>query len=219
MRHISFIIMLLLFPVDRASAQITNANDWQHIGGVDACPVLAVGVNYPLSEHWRLNTGFEYAFCQGMEFSSDYDNDYHKSMTRGTSYIGIPFRIQYLLVSKPSYTFYASAGITAEKCVKNKEDYEYSMGNGNPYTSGYTDGTAWYRYIVSGSQKPFQFSLNIGAGMQANLRSNFGLFLHIETGYFLPDGSSVQNFYTERHPPVKVQFGFFFNINPKHKQH
>lgn len=210
--------VIAILPCMTGTAQITDAADWQHVDNADAIPVVAVEFNYKLNKHWRLNTGLEYAISK-TTVSSMYDGDYHKWMDRSMTYVGIPLRVQYVFVDKRDWTLYASAGVTGEKCVTNSEYYEYWLGWDDNYSAwNSSDSYAVYGKYKNGKEKPFQFSMNVGAGVQFDANPHWGLFLHAETGYYFSDGSDIINFYSHAKIPLKIQFGVCVNFYRKNKK-
>ena len=72
--------------------------------------------------------------------------------------------------------------------------------------------------LIANIMKPFQFSMNVGAGVQFDANPHWGLFLHAETGYYFSDGSDIINFYSHAKIPLKIQFGVCVNFYRKNKK-
>lgn len=121
---------------------------------------------YMLTEHWGLNIGISYANAS-TERRSGSESDYY-SIKQKTHYVGIPLSVSYTFLDTRYLTLYALAGGSIEKCVAaTQENAIVAAGNELEKTTFKDEKT---------SSKPWQGTLSIGAGVQFNITSHYGLF-------------------------------------------
>ena len=133
-----------------------------------------------------INTGLtytRYASDRTRMFSySDYQND-----RQYVHYLGIPVRLDWMIVNRKHFNFYLGAGLQADKCI----------------------------YATVGRErlheKEVLFGLNGAMGLQFNIVPMVGLYLEPDISYSLNEGS-IQTYRTREPFMVTVRGGLRFNF-------
>lgn len=134
---------------------------------------------YMLTEHWGLNIGISYANAS-TERRSGSESDYY-SIKQKTHYVGIPISVSYTFLDTRYLTLYALAGGSIEKCVAATQE------NAIVATGNESDKNTFKDEKID--SKPWQGSLNIGAGIQFNITDHYGLFAEPLLAYDLGDNN------------------------------
>ena len=102
-------------------------------------------------------------------------------------YVGIPLNLKVNIVSWKGFDIYASAGPMIEKCVAGSYSQSYIL-NGNSTGKSSADV----------EDHPFQWSVNLSAGLQFNINSLLGIYAEPGAAYYFDDGSSLKTIYKEK---------------------
>ena len=115
-----------------------------------------------------------------------------KSHNQKLDYIGIPVKLNYMLVDKRYFTLYMSGGGMAEKCISGKLNKRELSGK---------------ELSEDVSVKPLQWSLNGALGAQYNITPKMGIFVEPGVVYFFNDGSKVETIRKETPFNFNLQLG------------
>lgn len=163
-------------------------------------PIRAgVNVAYRLHPRVSLETGVAYAclLADGREGTAD-----NYIATRQTlHYVGLPLNIRCNIYTWRQLDIYASLGGLAEKCVSGYTTTEYVL-------SKQTQATETERI----SDKPWQFSVNLSAGIQYNFARWAGLYLEPGAAYYFDDRSTLQTIHKQRPFNFNLNLGIRFSI-------
>ena len=140
---------------------------------------------YGLNSRISLESGLTYTILMSDIREGSKNNYYTGNQT--LHYIGIPLNVRYKVFSWKKLDLYASAGVLTETRVSGKIDKEYVLQNKTEKTEKET--------ITS---HPFQFSANIGAGIQYSLTRRLGLYVEPGMSYYFDDNSTVETIYKEK---------------------
>lgn len=140
---------------------------------------------YSLNSRLSLESGLTYTILMSDIKEGSKNNYYTGNQT--LHYIGIPLTVRYKVFSWKKLDLYASAGVLTEKRVAGKIDKNYVLQNNTEKTVKET--------IAS---HPFQFSANIGAGIQYSLTHRVGLYVEPGMSYYFDDNSTVETIYKEK---------------------
>ena len=140
---------------------------------------------YGLNSRLSLESGLTYTILMSDIKEGSKNNYYTGNQT--LHYIGIPLNVRYKVFSWKKLDLYASAGVLTEKRVAGKIDKNYVLQNNTEKTEKET--------IAS---HPFQFSANIGAGIQYSLTHRVGLYVEPGMSYYFDDNSPVETIYKEK---------------------
>ncbi|MBR1653052.1 MAG: hypothetical protein IJ692_06660 [Alloprevotella sp.] len=191
-------------PVSPASSDYPEPDYWQH-EEIEEPFSFGIAVSWQFAKRWRAELGLDYTTLYE-SYSSSWPRGNSKEMENCMQFVSVPARAHYLLWDRKLLQAYVSAGITAEQCVRNYRDISRTYENGHVGLRR-----------EHGVSRPFQFSANMGLGVQFNFNRHFGLYVQSEFGYYVPNGSSDRNYYTEHRKVVKSEVGFRVNLNRMYK--
>lgn len=164
-----------------------------------------LSLSYPLSKRWSLTSGLSYT-CMKSTFESD-DGNMLIRRTQKLHYIGLPLKLTYTLLEKNRWQLYTSGGIGLDIPVRGKETTQYLyMGQ---YPSELGDSlilpTTHARVKTS-----WQWSVNIGAGVQYQLLPHVNAYFEPRLQYYIPTGSPTETYRTEHPFDLSLPFGIRF---------
>lgn len=140
---------------------------------------------YGLNSRLSIESGLTYTILISDIKEGSKNNYYTGNQT--LHYIGIPLNVRYKVFSWKKLDLYASAGVLTEKRVAGKIDKNYVLQNNTEKTEKETIDS-----------HPFQFSANIGAGIQYSLTHRVGLYVEPGMSYYFDDNSTVETIYKEK---------------------
>ena len=165
-------------------AAFTQASDLK-IGEVHHRPLeLGLTAGIPLTRHWTLVSGIEYAF-----YPSSFSYSASGLKNQEAHYLGVPLRLDYSLIDRNRLHLYLGAGVLADRGILTRLDGERLP----------TDG--------------FGFSLLGAGGVQCDLTHFLGLYLEPRYSLFLSDTEGrVVTFRTESPSRFSLAAGLRFNL-------
>lgn len=148
---------------------------------------VGVGVKIDFTERWALSAGVNYSHLRrtfaGNYFDVHDDGTFtetgYSNILNRQDYIGIPVNVYFSIMRNSFLDFYAYAGGTAEKCVSNR------------FTAP-DDRSMYLKEPVKG----FQFSANVGLGMEFIIARTFGIFVDPSLRYYFPDARQPRSIRT-----------------------
>lgn len=154
---------------------------------------FSLSLNKQLSSHWTFGTGLTYT-----RMKSDFESEFHGATllkTQKIDYVGIPLRLTYRIWSKGRFNAYTTGGVTFEMPVHSSLDKKYIITSDSSYT-------------LNGDIKPrYQWSVNLGIGVQYRLFKPFSLYLEPNMFYYFGNGSGLETYRTEHPFIITVPFG------------
>ena len=150
-------------------------------------------IGYQLSERWALQTGITYTYLYS-EFTLV--NRQQPAIEQRLHYVGIPLGISYQIWKNSNFRLYASAGASAEKCVKNSQE----SGDANIN-------------VQSDSEKPLQWSVNTALGAEYQPTKQLGIYLEPSLGYYFKDNTPLEHYYKEHPLSPAIEFGLRWHLN------
>ena len=154
---------------------------------------FSLSLNKQLSSHWTFGTGLTYT-----RIKSDFESEFHGATllkTQKIDYVGIPLRLTYRIWSKGRFNAYTTGGVTFEMPVHSSLDKKYIITSDSSYT-------------LKGDIKPrYQWSVNLGIGVQYRLFKPFSLYLEPNMFYYFGNGSGLETYRTEHPFIITVPFG------------
>lgn len=147
---------------------------------------------YMLTDRWGINAGLSYTSASS-ERRSGSATDYYSTKTR-MHYVGVPVTVSYTFFASRYVSLYALAGGSVEKCVKaTRKDFVVASGREMTQASRHENL----------DQRPWQGSLNAGAGVQLNITPRYGIFAEPQLVYDLSKDSAT---------PAPRRNDFSFNL-------
>ena len=154
---------------------------------------FSLSLNKQLSSHWTFGTGLTYT-----RMKSDFESEFHGATllkTQKIDYVGIPLRLTYRIWSKGRFNAYTTGGVTFEMPVHSSLDKKYIITSDSSYT-------------LKGDIKPcYQWSVNLGVGVQYKLFKPFSLYLEPNMFYYFRNSSNLETYRTEHPFIITVPFG------------
>ena len=154
---------------------------------------FSLSLNKQLSSHWTFGTGLTYT-----RMKSDFESEFHGATllkTQKIDYVGIPLQLTYRIWSKGRFNAYTTGGVTFEMLVHSSLDKKYIITSDSSYT-------------LKGDIKPrYQWSVNLGIGMQYKIFKPFSLYLEPNMFYYFGNGSGLETYRTEHPFIITVPFG------------
>ncbi len=133
---------------------------------------------YMLTKRWGINAGISYTSATS-ERRSGSASDYYLTKTK-MHYIGVPVTVSYNFLDTRYVTLYGLAGGTVEKCVSTSKK-ETVVASGVEQKSASRSSRL--------DTRPWQGSINAGAGVQFNITDRYGIFAEPQVVYDLSDDS------------------------------
>ena len=154
---------------------------------------FGLSINKQLSPKWTFGTGITYTILKS-EFESEY-NKARLVKTQKIDYVGIPLRLTYQVWSKGRFNAYMTGGMAFEMPVHSSLEKKYII-------------TADSSYTLKRDIKPrYQWSVNLGVGVQYKLFKPFSLYLEPNMFYYFRNSSNLETYRTEHPFIITVPFG------------
>ena len=150
-------------------------------------------IGYQLSERWALQSGITYTYLYS-EFNLV--NRQQPAIEQRLHYVGIPLGISYQIWKNSNFRLYASAGASAEKCVKNSQESRDANIN-----------------VQSEGEKPLQWSVNTALGAEYQPTKLLGIYLEPSLGYYFKDNTPLEHYYKEHPLSPAIEFGLRWHLN------
>ena len=154
---------------------------------------FGLSINKQLSLKWTFGTGITYT-----RLKSEFESKYHKARlvkTQEIDYVGIPLRLTYQVWSKGRFNAYMTGGMAFEMPVHSSLEKKYII-------------TADSSYTLKRDIKPrYQWSVNLGVGVQYKLFKPFSLYLEPNMFYYFRNSGRLETYRTEHPFIITVPFG------------
>lgn len=154
---------------------------------------FGLSINKQLSPKWTFGTGITYT-----RLKSEFESEYNKARlvkTQKIDYVGIPLRLTYQVWSKGRFNAYMTGGMAFEMPVHSSLEKKYII-------------TADSSYTLKRDIKPrYQWSVNLGVGVQYKLFKPFSLYLEPNMFYYFRNSSDLETYRTEHPFIITVPFG------------
>ena len=150
---------------------------------------ISVGLSarFFLTDRLSINTGLNYTRYKSLRtrwFASTHDQ---QKDWQYAHYLGIPVRLDWMIVNKKHFNFYLGAGVQADKCI-------YATVGGERL-----------------HEKEVLFGLNGAMGLQFNIVPMVGLYFEPDISYSLNEGS-IQTYRIREPFMISVRGGIRFNF-------
>jgi RNA polymerase sigma-70 factor (ECF subfamily) len=161
------------------------------------CPkTFGISLNKQLNPRWVFSTGLTYTRLKS-EFESEFNNT-TLMKTQKIDYVGIPLQLAYRIWSKGRFSAYTTGGVTFEIPVYSSLEKKYIDTYDPPFT-------------LKDDIKPrYQWSVNLGVGVQYKIFKPFSLYLESDMFYYFGNGSGLETYRTEHPFSITVPLGLRF---------
>lgn len=154
---------------------------------------FSISLSKQLSSRWTFGTGITYT-----KLKSDFESEYNKAKlvkTQKIDYLGIPLRLTYRIWNKGRFCAYTTGGVTFEMPVNSSLDKKYIVTADSSFT------------LKEGIKPRYQWSANLGFGVQYTIFKPFSLYLEPNMFYYFRNGSGIETYRTEHPFFITVPFG------------
>ena len=125
---------------------------------------FGISARFHLTDRLSINTGLTYTrYVSDRTRMFSYDN--YQNDRQHAHYLGIPVRVDWMIVNRKHFNFYMGAGVQADKCI-------YATAGGERL-----------------HEKEVLFGLNGAMGLQFNIMPMAGLYFEPDISYSLNEGS------------------------------
>lgn len=166
-----------------------------------------ISLRYSLSDRVAIESGVTYTrmeseASEGKTVATEGrpDNYYHTTQT--LHYIGIPVNVLYTVWERKAFEVYVLGGGMVEKNVKGKQETTYTVSEQEIVHQNH-----------SFTEKPLQWSVNTGAGLQFNLNDAFGVYAEPGVSYYIDNNSKVDNYYKDKPWSFNLKVGLRYSFN------
>ncbi len=179
-------------PGAPAKSTVTESGDSRY-----GIPVsFGIGTKLLFTKHWSMSIGLNYTFLSrtfdgnfyDVKEDGTYTNTHFTDIRNTQNYIGIPLNVYYSVIQGRFVDFYAYAGGSAEYCLNNK--YNMSSAEGN--------------FIHKGDAGSFQFSANIGIGVEFIIAQRLGIYIDPSVRYYFRNSKAPKSIRTDQ--PLMLAF-------------
>ena len=145
---------------------------------------ISAAAQYRFNNHLGIESGLNYTLLSSQFITGESNAGIVENQK--IHYLGIPLKVSYNWLSSKHWDIYSSTGLLFEFPVNATLSTDYRLKKS--------------LYFKTKSFKaPCQWSMSIGAGVQYNIGSHFGIFAEPNVQYFIPNGSNIETYRTE-HP-------------------
>lgn len=145
---------------------------------------ISMATQYRFNNHLGIESGLSYTLLSSQFITGESNVGIIENQK--IHYLGIPLKVSYTWLNSKHWDIYSSAGFTFEFPVNATFLTDYRL-----HKSLY--------FKTESFKAPCQWSVSLGAGVQYNIGSHFGIFIEPNAQYFIPNGSEIETYRTE-HP-------------------
>ncbi len=156
----------------------------------------SLNLSFPIYKNLTIDTGVAYSYLKSdIRYGDTYTGI--RNGQQKLHFLGVPISVRYKALSLDHFDSYISGGVMTEKCIGGKLESE---------------GTAGEPYSYPGCKdRPWQFSLNAGVGVQYNITRECGIYLEPGFGFYIKNGSPLRTIYSERPITFNLNVGLRFS--------
>lgn len=152
----------------------------------------------PLTERLSIGSGLTYTHLTSDTFEGSTHSYVDGRQT--LHYIGVPINLSYNVLTIGQLGVYASGGAMVEKAVHGRIRQSFIL-NGTEYST-----------TTAHAPLPWQFSLNLGVGLQYRISPTLGIYTEPGLSYYLPDNSSLRTIYSDKPLNFSLNLGLRFTL-------
>lgn len=160
---------------------------------------FGLAFSYGLSDRIQISSGVSYTLLTSNSVEGSNNNYIENSSS--LHYFGIPLTLSYGLYSHGNFNIYLAGGGLAEKCIAGKSGQKFVLND--------ISGQTTYSNI---DMKPWQFSVNLSAGIRYDLSRHFSIYLEPGLAYYFKDGTELSTVYKEKPLNFDLRLGLRLNL-------
>lgn len=186
----------------KASAIVYNQPEVQEEYSHKIPVKVGLTARYNITGRLGVETGLTYSILSSSVKTGNSETG--KNWSTGSQtlhYLGIPLNISFNILNSRYVNIYVSGGGMMEKSI-----------SGSIKTDEYVDGKFDRTLTAKISPKGLQWSVNVAAGIQANILPQLGFFVEPGVSHHFKNGSRVRSIYTDKPTDFSLGFGLRYSF-------
>lgn len=186
----------------KASAIVYNQPEVQEEYSHKIPVKVGLTARYNITGRLGVETGLTYSILSSSvkTGNSETGNNW-SSGSQTLHYLGIPLNLSFDILNSRYVNIYITGGGMMEKSI-----------SGNIKTDEYVDGKFARTLTAKISPKGLQWSVNVAAGVQANILPQLGVFVEPGVSHHFKNGSRVRSIYTDKPTDFSLGFGLRYSF-------
>ena len=163
---------------------------------------VGLTARYNITGRLGVETGLTYSvLSSSVKTGNSETGNNWSSGSQTLHYLGIPLNISFDILNSRYVNIYVTGGGMMEKSI-----------SGNIKTDEYVDGKFARTLTARISPKGLQWSVNVAAGVQANILPQLGVFVEPGVSHHFKNGSRVRSIYTDKPTDFSLGFGLRYSF-------
>lgn len=186
----------------KASAIVYNQPEVQEEYSHKIPVKVGLTARYNITGRLGVETGLTYSILSSSVKTGNSETG--KNWSTGSQtlhYLGIPLNISFNILNSRYVNIYVTGGGMMEKSI-----------SGSIKTDEYVDGKFARTLTTNISPKGLQWSVNVAAGIQANILPQLGFFVEPGVSHHFKNGSRVRSIYTDKPTDFSLGFGLRYSF-------
>lgn len=186
----------------KASAIVYNQPEVQEECSHKIPVKVGLTARYNITGRLGVETGLTYSILSSSVKTGNSETG--KNWSTGSQtlhYLGIPLNISFNILNSRYVNIYVTGGGMMEKSI-----------SGSIKTDEYVDGKFARTLTTNISPKGLQWSVNVAAGIQANILPQLGFFVEPGVSHHFKNGSRVRSIYTDKPTDFSLGFGLRYSF-------
>lgn len=186
----------------KASAIVYNQPEVQEEYSHKIPVKVGLTARYNITGRLGVETGLTYSvLSSSVKTGNSETGNNWSSGSQTLHYLGIPLNLSFDILNSRYVNIYVSGGGMMEKSI-----------SGNIKTDEYVDGKFARTLTAKISPKGMQWSVNVAAGVQANILPQLGVFVEPGVSHHFKNGSRVRSIYTDKPTDFSLGFGLRYSF-------
>lgn len=186
----------------KASAIVYNQPEVQEEYSHKIPVKVGLIARYNITGRLGVETGLTYSvLSSSVKTGNSETGNNWSSGSQTLHYLGIPLNLSFNILNSRYVNIYVTGGGMMEKSI-----------SGNIKTDEYVDGKFARTLTAKISPKGLQWSVNVAAGIQANILPQLGVFVEPGVSHHFKNGSRVRSIYTDKPTDFSLGFGLRYSF-------
>lgn len=186
----------------KASAIVYNQPEVQEEYSHKIPVKVGLTARYNITGRLGVETGLTYSILSSsVKIGNSETGKNWSTGSQTLHYLGIPLNISFNILNSRYVNIYVTGGAMMEKSI-----------SGSIKTDEYVDGKFARTLTTNISPKGLQWSVNVAAGVQANILPQLGFFVEPGVSHHFKNGSRVRSIYTDKPTDFSLGFGLRYSF-------
>lgn len=186
----------------KASAIVYNQPEVQEEYSHKIPVKVGLTARYNITGRLGVETGLTYSILSSsVKIGNSETGKNWSTGSQTLHYLGIPLNISFNILNSRYVNIYITGGGMMEKSI-----------SGSIKTDEYVDGKFARTLTAKISPKGLQWSVNVAAGIQANILPQLGFFVEPGVSHHFKNGSRVRSIYTDKPTDFSLGFGLRYSF-------